>query len=149
MKKLGTTDKADAAADLKKLPLEETIAFNNALSQKGLKAKHVSGENYVKVLNLKTALRNALKVIEEGYTELAEEFGMTQVGPGQYTHPKQDKDAQLSFSKKVNDMGKKWRSPAIELNFIPEEELKEFCKEQDVDVSAILFEYLLKPEEKK
>lgn len=32
----------------------------------------------------------------------------------------------------------------LDLNFIPENELKEYCKEQDTGVEAVLFEYLLK-----
>lgn len=131
--------KSDTA---ERLCLDDAVILNNALSSKGLKAKHVGGENYIRIINLKTGLRNALKTMDEACRDIADEFGMEQVGPGQYVHPSQDKSKQAAFSKKIVEVSRSWKSPGLDLHFVPQGELKEFCKEQDIEVEAILFEFL-------
>lgn len=122
------------------LKRDQAVELNNALSQKGLKTKHVSGDNFIKLLNIKTALKNSINALAEAEQVLAEEFGATQ---NEYGFFIEDKDKQREFAKNLRDKQKSY-SIEIELNFIPESELKEYCKEQDTAVEAVLFEYLLK-----
>jgi hypothetical protein len=129
----------------KNLTLDQAISLNAALSSKGLKAKHLSGGNYLQIIKLKTLLRNELKALDEVHQKLAIDCGVEQIGPTQYRAA--DKEKQSLFTRKMREINKKWQSPQVTLNFIPESELKEFCFEQDVEAESILFEYLLKSEE--
>lgn len=131
----------------KELSLDQTISLNSALSSKGLKAKNVSGENYLRIINLKTLMRNELKKLDGVHQQLAAEFEMEPVGPGQYRNV--DKEKQAGFLKRVMEVDKSWKSPELQLNFIPEKELRDFCHDQDVEIESILFEYLLLEEVKK
>lgn len=119
---------------------EQAVELNNALSQKGLKTKHVSGENFIKLLNVKTKLKNSLNELGEAEQHLAEEFGAIQTQAGFFI---EDKDKQKEFSKNLRDKQKAY-SIELELNFVPENELKEYCKDQDTAIEAVIFEYLLK-----
>ena len=123
-----------------KLNRDQSLELNFSLSQKGLKAKHVSGENYVKLLNIKTKLKNELNTLADGEKDLCEEFGGYQSDSGFVI---EDKDKRKEFLKKVSEVQKAF-SIELELNFVPENELKDYCKEQDTAIEAVLFEYLLK-----
>lgn len=123
-----------------KLDRNQAQELHISLSQKGLKTKHVSGENYIKLLNIKTALKNSINTLSEAEQELAIEFDATQTPQGFFID---DKDKQKEFVKNLREKQKAF-SIELELNFIPENELKEYCKEQDTGVEAVLFEYLLK-----
>jgi hypothetical protein len=119
---------------------DQAVELNYALSQKGLKTKHISGDNFIRLLNIKTILKNSINALSESEQELAEEFGAIQ---NEYGFFIEDKDKQKEFSKNLRDKQKAY-SIELELNFVPESELKEYCKEQDTSVEAVLFEYLLK-----
>jgi len=123
-----------------KLNRDQSIELNEALSQKGLKTKHVSGDSYIKLLNVKTKLKNEITVLAEAEKELAEEFGAVQTQSGFFI---EDKDKQKEFVKNLRDKQKAF-SIELDLNFVPEAELKEYAKEQDTAIEAVLFEYLLK-----
>jgi len=123
-----------------KLNRTQASELNAALDQKGLKTKHVSGENYIKLLNTKKHLKNNLTTLAEGETELIKEFGGYQDGNGFVF---EDKVKKKEFLEKMVEIQKAF-SIELDLNFIPENELKEYCKEQDTAIEAILFEYLLK-----
>lgn len=126
-----------------KLNRTQAIELHSALSQKGLKAKHISGDNFIKLLNIKTRLKNSLQSLSEAEAELAEEFGAIQNELGFFV---EDKDKNKEFVKNLRDKQKHY-SVEIDLNFIAEQELKEYSKEQDTAVEAVLFEYLLKIKE--
>lgn len=123
------------------MPLNRTqaIELNNALSQKGLKAKDVSGDNFIKLINGKNKLKNSLEALSEAEQELAIEFDAVQTPSGFVI---EDNERQKEFVKNLREKQKAY-SVDIELNFIPENELRAYCKEQDTAVTAVLFEYLL------
>lgn len=117
----------------------QAIELNNALSQKGLKAKDVSGDNFIKLINGKNKLKNSLEALSEAEQELAIEFDAVQTPSGFVI---EDNERQKEFVKNLREKQKAY-SVDIELNFIPENELRAYCKEQDTSVTAVLFEYLL------
>lgn len=123
-----------------KLNKAQAFEFNTALSQQNLKAKHVSGENYLKIMSVKTLLKNKLTEVGEAEKSLALEFDATQVTEVGFQID--DKDQRKEFFTKLAELHKAF-SIELDLNFMPEKELKEFCKEQDTAFAAILFEYLL------
>jgi len=122
-----------------KLNRQQAVELNTALSQKGLKARHVSGVNYIKLINAKIALKNSLSVLSELENDVAEDFGASQQGAAFYL---EDKEKIKEFTKNLREKQKAYLIE-LELNFIPENELKEFTKEQDTEIEAVLFEYLL------
>lgn len=118
----------------------KAVELHSALSQKGLKTRHISGENYIKLLNIKTKLKNELNILAEAEQELALEFDAIQDVNGFYI---EDSDKRKEFEKNLREKQKAF-SIDLDLNFVSENELKDYCKEQDTAIEAVLFEYLLK-----
>lgn len=125
-----------------KLNRSQAIELHNALAQKGLKAKHISGGDFIKLLNIKTDLKNSLNTLSEAEAQLADEFGAIQNELGYYV---EDKDKNKDFIKNLKEKQKHYEIE-LELNFISQMELKDYCKEQDTAIEAVLFEYLMKKE---
>jgi len=123
-----------------KLNRQKAIELNSSLNEKGLKCKHVSGENYLKLMSQKALLKNSLNALGELEQDLAVEFDAVQTENGFFI---EDKDKRKEFATNLRDKQNAY-SVELDLNFIPENELREYCKEQDTSVSAVLFEYLLK-----
>lgn len=128
----------------------QSIELHNALSQKGLKAKHISGENFIKLINLKSLLKNKLSELQEAEEALAEEEGATQTQFGYLIDPKVTEQGLVSGNPEKNaefvkSMREKQKAFKVEceLHFVPQKELEEYCKEQDTEITATLFEYLL------
>lgn len=120
--------------------LKNAQELNNALNSAGLKAKHISGENFNKlILSLKPKLKRALVEMGEKEKQVAEAMDIL-VGEQIVTT---DQEQAREYFDKVKDFHKDF-SFEHELNFIPENELKEYVKEQDTNVAAIICEYLLK-----
>lgn len=125
---------------------KQVLELNDALSSKGLKTKHVSGENYIKVLNLKIKLKNCILPIAQAEKDLAEEMGL--IFDGQFfSAPPDKKEIINEFQKKITEIHKAFSVDVEFLNFIPIGEMKLYCNEQDTSVEATLFEYLLLEQE--
>jgi hypothetical protein len=121
---------------------EQALELNGALNSKDLKVKHVSGENYLKILKLKTKLKNELELLGTSEVELAKEFNADITPTGiQFKTPEDGKE----FLAKRKEIFDKW-DIEVELNFLPQAELLEYVKEQDTAVAAVLYEYLRKQE---
>jgi hypothetical protein len=127
---------------MKTLDRKSVVEIHDALSSKGLKTKNISGENYVKLLNLKIKLKNSLEPLIESEHELAVEIGLIPNGQ-MFMAPEGRNDLITEFQNKLRDIYKNFSVEVEHLNFIPENELKEYCKDQDTSVEAVLFEYLL------
>lgn len=123
-----------------KLNRDQAMELNAGLSQQGLKTKHVSGENFLKVVGAKTKLKNSLNELGEAEKLLGEEYDAVNNNGNWFV---EDKDKRKEFMKNLREKQKAYYIE-LDLNFIPENELKEYCKEQDTLVTAVLFEYLLK-----
>lgn len=122
-----------------KLNRTQAIELHSALSQKGLKAKHISGDNFIKLLKVKSTLKNSIAELVEAERELSFEYDATQTTEGFFV---EDKEKRKEFTKNLNDKQKAY-SVDVETNFIPIMELKEYTKDQDTEFEAVLFEYLL------
>lgn len=132
-----------------KLNINEAMTLHQALASQNLKIKNIGGDSYMKIINLKIGLKRDLLALEETYKAHAEIMGMQEVAPQQYDHS--DPAVKIDFQNKIFDTNKAWVSRDFLLHFLTEEELKKMCIEQDVQVQATLFEFLLeeKEEEKK
>lgn len=126
-----------------KLKLQGAIELNNALNSPGLKAKHVGAENFMDLINDKVKLKKALGVIGEKETEVAQQLGVN-VNYGNMTF--ESADQATLYNKMVKPFHDEFEVE-IKTHFIPIEELKEYTKEQDTSIAAILFEHLLKASE--
>lgn len=124
-----------------KLNRDQTVELQAALSAKDLKAKHISGENFMKLIGLSRSLKKQITALVEQETEIATALGATTFG-GQLQFP--DPESIKLYNEKTAPIHKAF-SFEFDGNFIPENELREYTKEQDTAVVAILFEYLLKP----
>jgi hypothetical protein len=51
------------------------LSLNQALANKDLKIKHITGENYQKILFLKRKLRNSIDALVEDEVQLAKDIG--------------------------------------------------------------------------
>ena len=119
---------------------EQAVELNTALNSKDLKVKHVSGDNYLKILKLKTKLKNELELLGTSEVELAKEFNADITPTGiQFKTPEDGKE----FLAKRKEIFDEW-DIEVELNFLPQAELLEYVKEQDTAVAAVLYEYLIK-----
>lgn len=120
------------------MTLQESTDLNQMLSVKDLKAKHVNGENYLKVINLKKDLKNALVAQSEKEKQIFEDLQIDATSEAAWTA-----DIKKTVWDKLTPCRKAFKFEAPE-PFLTIEEFKEWTKEQDVAVVAILGEYLLK-----
>lgn len=107
------------------------------LSDKDLKAKHLSSDNYFSILCLKKKLREHIDLTIEGENKLAEEFNV-KVDGNQYTAE------DPAFFEKLQGIRKDFEFTP--LNFIPKDEFKKWADELDINSGDLLAEYLLKTE---
>lgn len=113
------------------------IQLNNALHTEGLKVKHLTGEQYVKLLNLKRPLAKYANEMSEEEKELFKEYNI--VTNSDLLEQLKDK----KFTEKRDAIYSKEFEP-IELNFLDSDVFKKFTDDVDFGVASILAEYLLK-----
>lgn len=113
------------------------IQLNNALHAEGLKVKHLTGDQYVKLLALKRPLAKYANEMAEEEKELFKAYNIV---------TNQDLFEQLkdkAFSEKRDAIYAKDFEPK-ELNFLDSDVFKKFTDDIDFGVASILAEYLLK-----
>lgn len=110
-----------------KLNKTQFLNIETALQSKDLKAKHVSGENYLTLLKLKKDLR----VAREGLIEL-EKIAIVDCGEDQEALRVKITQIHDAFSFELVDP------------FLTLEEFKAFVKELDTEPASIIAEFLLK-----
>lgn len=127
--------------EAEKTTLNRAVAVEllNALSSKDLKAKHISSEAFMKLINLVTSLKKAINQLVAQEGEIAKALGVVYDHEGKF---KVEEDVRVKFNEQMKLLQDGFTFEHA-LNFIPERELKEYVKEQDTSIAAVLFEYLL------
>jgi len=147
---------------MQKLNYKKTLNLNNALNSteamedgKSFKSvlksgKHLSGENYLKVMGVKKILRNALEDASEKEKALFEDYDGVNNGSSWNIVPKSDSEEDVKKSREeAKDLGKKLEQIQKELSveipdaFINEKEFLEWTKECSNEPASILAEFLL------
>lgn len=113
------------------------IQLNAALHTDGLKVKHLSADQYVKLLALKRPLAKYLNEMGEEEKDLFKSYNII---------TEQDRINNLkdkSFIEKIEAIQEKMFEPK-ELNFIDGDTFKKFTDDIDFGAASVLAEYLLK-----
>jgi D-ribose pyranose/furanose isomerase RbsD len=105
---------------------------------KDLKAKHVSGDNYLKILKLKKELSKLVSEHGEQEKSVIEDLGLP------HDETKWNFDERSTALEKLKPIHESLEYELVERNFLSIEEFKEWTKEQDTAIVAILAEHLLK-----
>lgn len=121
------------------LNITQAGEINTALSTAGLKAKHISGDNFMKVINLKSKLKKALNDCGDQERAVAAELGFLIGDQVVFSNNDEARD----YHERVGPIRKAFTFE-YEMNFIPEGEIREYVKEQDTNIASIICEYLLK-----
>lgn len=118
---------------------DKALTFNEALNSKGLLIKHLNGEQYSKLIEVKRPLVRFIDQIMEDRNELFKAYDLK---PG-------DKFPQdPSFTEKMKVIDERTFEPKHS-GFIAMPEFKKFTNEVDLWVGAVLSEYLLKNEQEE
>lgn len=115
--------------------------LNTALNVSGLKAKHISGENWITLINLKKKLKNEVDDVAIKESAAADEAGYSLLN-GQLIPKDGEQQNNALFSKRLIEIHNTINLE-IESNFIPEKEFREYVKEIDTSTIATLFEFLM------
>lgn len=124
-----------------KLDYQNSIYLNSALGTTGLKTKHISGENWIKLLNNKRQLKNSIDALVNDEKEAAKECGFNLDDRGALIPINGESDVS-KWRERLETLHKNF-SVEVDVNFIPQNEFREYTKEMDTNVEAILFEYLM------
>lgn len=125
------------------LILTQVIELNNALNADSLRSRHISGESRIRLSRLKQNIKNELNLIGQIEKDIFKEFNINLLPSIDGTLiPDGDKENFKIAQLKIVETRKAWNME-INLNFVPEKELLEYCKEVNTSTESILFEYLL------
>lgn len=130
---------------------KDASELDMALKKPGLKSKHLSTENFNKLIPIGRTLGRYLDEMGEDEKKVfdAYDIGITQQGP---VFPEGiSKDERKAFNSKMDKIHEKDFTPTkpnggdpLEFNFIPLEEFRKWTEEVDTGVALVLAEFLLK-----
>lgn len=133
------------------LSRKETIELFTSLTKKQpdgtspLKVKNLSGENFVKILNIQRPLKLYITNMQEAEITMAKEYGLKATPKG-WVIDDNSKYNESEWNEKLAGIHKA-EFKAKELRFIEDKEFKKWVDEADVEQAASLASYLLKTNE--
>lgn len=113
--------------------------LNQAMNMKDLKIKSISGENWVKIMKVKSILNKKFTgEMGELENETIKALGFENTPQTQFTV-----EQATLIQKKIKPAQDEFKLE-IESNFLPQDEFKTWVENQDVFFATILAEYFLK-----
>jgi hypothetical protein len=109
------------------------LSLNQALANKDLKIKHITGENYQKILFLKRKLRNSIDALVEDEVQLAKDIG----------YDPSNTETHKDFTDKLSVIQSAFKVEIYD-PFLTIEEFKHFVEALDIESASLVAEFLLK-----